>query len=171
MQDTLNRRRYRHPPPGSNQEQLVQLQRLRDLAAEEERAAGFHLRNAGTGLVMGSFPAAASLHRFRSDSERFLPCSFRCEYVTTTPAERLSVAVPISAGTCPWAPSGPLWWKRGASFKVNVCTRVCFLFLLVFFVSVCVVFHVARLFCLFICVLVAYFVVILFVLLVSIARV
>ncbi|KAI2508401.1 hypothetical protein MHU86_6075 [Fragilaria crotonensis] len=37
MQDKLIRRQYRHPPPSSNQEQLTQLQRLRDLAAEEEK--------------------------------------------------------------------------------------------------------------------------------------
>ena len=37
MQDKLNRRQYRHPPPSNNQEQLSQLQKLRDLAAEEEK--------------------------------------------------------------------------------------------------------------------------------------
>jgi hypothetical protein len=37
MQDKLNRRQYRHPPPSTNQEQLMQLQKIRDLATEEER--------------------------------------------------------------------------------------------------------------------------------------
>jgi hypothetical protein len=37
MQDKLNRRQYRHPPPSNNQDQLVQLQRLRDMAMDEER--------------------------------------------------------------------------------------------------------------------------------------
>ena len=37
MQSKLNRRQYRHPPPSTNQDQLTQLQRLRDLAAEEEK--------------------------------------------------------------------------------------------------------------------------------------
>ena len=37
MQDKLNRRQYQHPPPSNNQDQLAQLQRLRDMAMEEER--------------------------------------------------------------------------------------------------------------------------------------
>jgi hypothetical protein len=37
MQDKLNRRHYRHPPPSPNQDQLMQLQKLRDMATEEER--------------------------------------------------------------------------------------------------------------------------------------
>ena len=37
MQDKLNRRSYRLPPPSSNQEQLAQLLTLRHIAAEEEK--------------------------------------------------------------------------------------------------------------------------------------
>ena len=37
MQDKLNRRQYRLPPPGSNQLQLEQLRQLRDIATEEEK--------------------------------------------------------------------------------------------------------------------------------------
>jgi hypothetical protein len=37
MQDKINRRQYQLPPPGTNQEQLEQLQKLRDLAAEDEK--------------------------------------------------------------------------------------------------------------------------------------
>ena len=37
MQDKLNRRQYRLPPPGTNQMQLEELRKLRDIAAEEEK--------------------------------------------------------------------------------------------------------------------------------------
>ena len=37
MQDKLNRRRYRHPPPSSNNDQIKQLKDLRNVAKEEEK--------------------------------------------------------------------------------------------------------------------------------------
>ena len=37
MQDKINRRHYRLPPPGTNQEQLEQLRHLQDIAGEEEK--------------------------------------------------------------------------------------------------------------------------------------
>ena len=37
LQDKINRRGYRLPPPGNNQAQLIEIQQLRDIAKEEEK--------------------------------------------------------------------------------------------------------------------------------------